>query len=45
MSSITEALPTVLCEAMVLGKPVLVTNCSDVEIVANGEYGLMAEQK
>jgi glycosyltransferase involved in cell wall biosynthesis len=45
MSSITEALPTVLCEAMVLGKPVLVTNCSGCrEIVANGEYGLMAEQ-
>jgi len=45
MSSLTEALPTVLCEAMVIGKPVLVTNCSGCrEIVANGEFGLVADQ-
>ena len=45
MSSVSEALPTVLCEAMILGKATLVTNCSGCsEIVANGEYGLMAEQ-
>ncbi|RAR47235.1 glycosyltransferase [Flavobacterium lacus] len=45
MSSQSEALPTVLCEAMILGKATLVTNCSGChEIVANGEYGLMAEQ-
>jgi glycosyltransferase involved in cell wall biosynthesis len=45
MSSVSEALPTVLCEAMILGKATLVTNCSGCrEIVANGEYGLMAQQ-
>jgi glycosyltransferase involved in cell wall biosynthesis len=45
MSSVSEALPTVLCEAMILGKATLVTNCSGCrEIVANGEFGLMAEQ-
>lgn len=45
MSSVSEALPTVLCEAMILGKATLVTNCSGCrEIVARGEYGLMAEQ-
>jgi glycosyltransferase involved in cell wall biosynthesis len=45
MSSVSEALPTVLCEAMILGKATLVTNCSGCrEIVANGQYGLMAEQ-
>lgn len=45
MSSISEALPTVLCEAMIIGKPTLVTNCSGCrEIVDYGKYGLMAEQ-
>ena len=45
MSSISEALPTALCEAMILGKPTLVTNCSGCrEIVNMGEFGLMAEQ-
>ncbi|MCW2120283.1 glycosyltransferase [Flavobacterium sp. 7A] len=45
MSSVSEALPTVLCEAMILGKATLVTNCSGCrEIVANGHFGLMAEQ-
>lgn len=45
MSSISEALPTALCEAMILGKATLVTNSSGCsEIVDNGEYGLMAEQ-
>lgn len=45
MSSVSEALPTVLCEAMILGKPLLVTNCSGCrELVGMGEYGLMAEQ-
>jgi len=30
---------------MVIGKPVLVTNCSGCrEIVANGEFGLVADQ-
>ena len=45
MSSISEALPTVLCEAMILGLPTLVTNCSGCRgLVNSGEYGLMAEQ-
>lgn len=46
MSSISEALPTVLCEAMILGVPALVTNCSGCRgLVDRGEYGLMAEQE
>lgn len=46
MSSISEALPTVLCEAMILGKPSLVTNCSGCRgLVNSGEYGMMAEQE
>ncbi|WP_340106963.1 glycosyltransferase [Rhodohalobacter sp. 8-1] len=45
MSSVSEALPTVLCEAMILGLPTLVTNCSGCRgLVENGEYGMMAEQ-
>jgi len=45
MSSLSEALPTVLCEAMILGKPTLVTDCSGCkEIVDHGKYGLMAGQ-
>jgi glycosyltransferase involved in cell wall biosynthesis len=45
MSSVSEALPTVLCEAMILGRPVVVTNCSGCrELVDMGKYGLMAEQ-
>jgi len=45
MSSVSEALPTVLCEAMILGLPTLVTNCSGCRgLVEKGEYGLMAEQ-
>jgi len=45
MSSISEALPTVLCEAMILGVPALVTNCSGCRgLVEGGKYGLMAEQ-
>jgi len=45
MSSHSEALPTVLCEAMILGVPSLVTNCSGCRgLVNSGEFGLMAEQ-
>ncbi len=45
MSSVSEALPTVLCEAMILGVPSLVTNCSGCRgLVENGEFGLMADQ-
>lgn len=43
MSSKSEAMPMALCEAMILGKPVLVTNCSGCrEVVNYGEYGLMS---
>jgi glycosyltransferase involved in cell wall biosynthesis len=46
MSSVSEALPTVLCEAMILEKPVVVTNCSGCrELVDEERYGLMAEQE
>lgn len=45
MTSISEALPTVLCEAMILKKPTLVTNCTGCrEVVNYGEFGLIAEQ-
>ncbi len=44
MSSLSEALPTVLCEAMILGKPTLVTNCSGCrELINSEQFGLMAE--
>ena len=43
MSSKSEAMPMALCEAMILGKPVLVTNCSGCrEVVNYGEFGLMS---
>ena len=44
---ITDKKPTntVLIEAMILGRPTLVTNCSGCrEVVNNGEFGLMADQ-
>lgn len=45
MTSVSEALPVALSEAMILGKPTLVTNCSGCrELVNDGEFGLMAEQ-
>ena len=45
MTSISEALPTALCEAMLLGNPVVVTDCSGCrEIVSNGRYGMMTGQ-
>jgi len=45
MTSVSEALPVALSEAMVLGKPTLVTDCSGCsELVNNGEFGLFAEQ-
>lgn len=45
MTSVSEALPTVLCEAMILQKPTIVTNCTGCrEIVDYGKFGLMAEQ-
>lgn len=45
MTSISEAMPMALCEAMLLGKPTLVTNCSGCrEVVGCGEFGMMVEQ-
>jgi glycosyltransferase involved in cell wall biosynthesis len=45
MSSISEGLPTALCEALLLGRPVVVTNCTGCrEIVDNGKYGIMTDQ-
>lgn len=45
MTSVSEALPTVLCEAMILKKPTIATNCTGCrEVVNYGEFGLMAEQ-
>jgi glycosyltransferase involved in cell wall biosynthesis len=44
MTSFSEGLPTALCEAMILGKPVMVTNVSGCsEVVSNGEYGAICE--
>ena len=44
MSSHAEGLPTVLCEAMILGKPVVVTDCSGCRgLVENGKYGYMTD--
>lgn len=45
MTSLSEALPTALCEAMILGLPVVVTDSPGCrEIVDNGMYGLMVDQ-
>lgn len=45
MTSISEAMPMALCEAMLLGKPTLVTNCSGCrEVVGYGIFGMMVEQ-
>lgn len=45
MTSVSEGLPTALCEAMILGLPAVVTDCSGCrEIVGNGEFGLMTSQ-
>jgi glycosyltransferase involved in cell wall biosynthesis len=41
MTSRSEGLPTSLCEAMILGKPVLVTNVPGCrEVVNHGEFGM-----
>lgn len=45
MTSITEGLPTVLCEAMTLGIPTITPNVPGCrEIVENGKYGLVYER-
>ena len=44
MTSLSEGLPTALCEAMLLHKPVLTTNISGCrEVIESGKYGLMVE--
>jgi glycosyltransferase involved in cell wall biosynthesis len=44
MTSLTEALPTALIEAMIFSKPVIVTNVSGCkEIVNDGEFGIISE--
>lgn len=44
MTSRSEGLPTSLCEAMILGKPVIATNVSGCkETIDHGKYGLMAD--
>lgn len=45
MSSISEALPTVLCEAFLFGIPAIVTDCPGCrELVDNGKYGIMVRR-
>lgn len=45
MTSLSEGLPTALGEAMILGLPVVVTDCSGCrELVDEGQYGVMADK-
>lgn len=45
ISSKTEGLPTVMCEAMILGKPCIVPNISGCrEVSNNGEFALQVER-
>lgn len=45
MSSIVEGLPTVLCESLTLGTPVIVPNVPGCrELVEYGEFGIMVER-
>ncbi len=45
MTSVSEGLPTALCEAMILGLPAVVTDSSGCrELVGYGEFGIMTEQ-
>ena len=45
LSSLAEGLPTVIGEAMVLGIPVVSTNCpGSREILDHGKYGVLTEQ-
>jgi glycosyltransferase involved in cell wall biosynthesis len=45
MTSVSEALPSVLCEAIIIGKPILITNTPGCrEVIEYGKYGLMSER-
>ncbi|MHC1775897.1 MAG: glycosyltransferase [Lentimicrobium sp.] len=45
MTSVSEGLPTALIEAMILGLPTVVTDCSGCrEIAGRGEFGIMTPQ-
>ena len=45
LTSESEALPTVICEAMILGKPIVATECAGSrELLGKSEYGLLTEQ-
>ncbi|QAA81298.1 glycosyltransferase [Aequorivita sp. H23M31] len=45
MSSIVEGLPTVLCESLILGKAVIVSNVPGCrELIDNGKFGIMCER-
>lgn len=42
MSSDFEGLPVVMCESLVLGKPIVSTNCTGPsELLDNGKYGIL----
>lgn len=44
LSSDYEGLPTVICEAMVLGKPIIATNCTGAsELIGESEYGILVD--
>ena len=45
MTSVSEALPSVLCEAIIIGKPILITNTAGCrELIDFGKYGVMTER-
>ena len=44
-TSLSESLPYVICEAMVLGIPIVATKTTgSIELLDNGQYGLLVEQ-
>lgn len=45
MTSVSEALPSALIEAMIIGKPVLITKTAGCrEVIEYGKYGMMTER-
>jgi len=45
MTSVSEALPSVLCEAIIIGKPILITNTAGCrEVIDFGKYGVMTDR-